>query len=429
MTVRFTRTLLLVLAGASASTILFSGTANADRRSGAPIIYGEQTSSRSEQTFQARSRVPAQVPVATPSATRQADPKSRRLEFRYPDQPDVFYGAGGPRAAQAGDAPLAFSSAQAAIDVQEARQYAALPPANFPQASLPQPKVQTDPAITAGGFDARAAAARVAGQSMQVQPKSIRITAKTPSAASPVGKPLTLSRVRANREAPVSEETGRAGMYTDGFDGRPTANGEIFDNSAMTAAHPSLPLPSLVQVINQQNGREIVVRVNDRGPFAGDRIMDLSARAASMLGFGAGQTVQVEVRYLGPAPVMQAPQLAASQAVQEEEMTPFTPAPIQLAAYGEPSLGVADPINVMVPGPVATGNVYIQAGSFADIGNAQRLNAALGRRLPVEIREARVHNADYFRVMVGPFDTRAQAEVYRAHLSQAGIADGFVVVR
>ena len=419
MTVRITRTMLLALTSASAAVMLFAGSANADKRRGAPIVYAGQGGSQTAPAAQTQ----ATQPNYSAPASGAVDSKSRRVEFRYPDQPDVYYGAGGPRAASTNDAPMAFSSAKSAIASQQAQQYAMLPAPVQPQA-----RMQRDPAISSGGFDARAAAAQIANQ-QPVRP--IRVTATAPQAAKAVGQPLTLSRVRANRNAPISEETGRGGTYTEGFDGRPTANGEIFDNTAMTAAHPSLPLPSLVQVINQQNGREIVVRVNDRGPFAGDRIMDLSERAANMLGFNVGQTAQIRVRYLGPAPVMQAPQSIASQAVQEEEMTPFSAPPVQSVAYSEPSLGVPDPFSAMTPTPktASTGNIYIQVGSFADIGNAQRLNAALGRKLPVEIQEARVNNADYFRVMIGPFATREQAEIYRAHLAQAGITQGLIVAR
>ncbi len=421
MTVRFTRTMLLALASASASALLFTGTANADRQNAAPIVFGEQSGAPATQTYQTQ---PSAVSSA-PSAAVQANPKSKRLEFRYPDQPDVYYGNQGPRSAQATDAPMAFSSSTAAIGRQQARQYAALP-----EPVMPEPAYKKDPAITSGGFDARAAAARVTEQ-RTATPQPIRVTAMAPAVAQPVGRPLTLSRVNANQDATMSEESGKAGVYADGFEGRPTANGEIFEGSAMTAAHPTLPLPSLVQVINQSNGREIVVRVNDRGPFAGGRIMDLSEHAADMLGIHGNQTANVRVRYLGPAPVKQVPQVAASRAVQEEALAPFAAAPVQTVEYTQPNLGVADPVQAMQPAPVkaANGNVFIQAGSFADIGNAQRLTSALGRQLPVEIQEARVRNADYFRVMIGPFQTRQQAEVYRAHLRQSGITDGLIVAQ
>ncbi|MCF6328978.1 MAG: septal ring lytic transglycosylase RlpA family protein [Henriciella sp.] len=419
MTVRFTRTLLPALASASAAVLLFAGTANADRRSAAPIVFGEQTGAPATQTYQRQYSASSHAP----SATVQANPKSKRLEFRYPDQPDVYYGNDGPRTGQITDTPMAFSSSTAAIGSQAARQYAALP-----EPVMPEPEYSMDQAITPGGFDARAAAARVAERRANTIPQPIRVTATTPTVAQPVGRPLTLSRVNANQDATMSEETGKAGVYADGFEGRPTANGEIFDGSAMTAAHPTLPLPSLVQVINQSNGREIVVRVNDRGPFAGGRIMDLSERAADMLGIRGEQTANVRVRYLGPAPVKQVPQLAA-RAVQEDSLAAVVAAPVQSIAFKEPSLGVPDPVQTMQAPPVkvADGNVFIQAGSFADIGNAQRLTHALGRQLPVEIQEARVRNADYFRVMIGPFQTREQAEVYRAHLRQSGISDGLIV--
>ena len=204
----------------------------------------------------------------------------------------------------------------------------------------------------------------------------------------------------------------------------------------MTAAHPNLPLPSLVQVTNQTNGREIVVRVNDRGPFAGGRIIDLSERAAGSLGLQEGQTANVRIRYLGPAPVSRVADADVQPAVREEAMPAFqTAKPVQVAEYPATSVRAqtaltarATPAVRSAPQkPVANGNVFIQAGSFSDIGNAQRLTDALGRRLPVEIQQARVRGADYFRVLIGPFSTRQQAETYRAHLAEQGITQGFLV--
>jgi rare lipoprotein A len=96
-------------------------------------------------------------------------------------------------------------------------------------------------------------------------------------------------------------ETGVASWYGAAFHGRKTANGEVYDMHAISAAHPTLPLPSLVRVTNLQNGRSIVVRINDRGPFAKRRIIDLSRRAAWELGFKDQGTTDVEVVYLGLA--------------------------------------------------------------------------------------------------------------------------------
>lgn len=104
-------------------------------------------------------------------------------------------------------------------------------------------------------------------------------------------------------EESIPSERGKAKVSTGGMNGKPTANGEIIDETAMTAAHPSLPLPSLVQVINEDNGREIVVRVNDRGPFDGKHILELSPHASSVLGMKDGQPANVVVNYLGPPPM------------------------------------------------------------------------------------------------------------------------------
>jgi rare lipoprotein A len=96
-------------------------------------------------------------------------------------------------------------------------------------------------------------------------------------------------------------EIGVASWYGHPFHGRKTANGEVYDMHGMTAAHPTLPLPSVARVTNLENGRSVTVRVNDRGPFAKKRIIDLSRRAAWELGFKDQGTAKVEVVYLGLA--------------------------------------------------------------------------------------------------------------------------------
>lgn len=97
--------------------------------------------------------------------------------------------------------------------------------------------------------------------------------------------------------------TGVASWYGKLFHGRLTANGEVYDMHALTAAHPTLPLPSYVHVTNLENGHDIIVRVNDRGPYAHNRIIDMSREAARVLGFEHRGTAKVRVRYLGPAPI------------------------------------------------------------------------------------------------------------------------------
>ncbi len=113
-------------------------------------------------------------------------------------------------------------------------------------------------------------------------------------------------------EDPTYSKTGIASWYGSQFHGRLTANGEIFDMNRLSAAHTTLPLPSMVEVTNLENGRSILVRVNDRGPFAHDRIIDMSREGARRLGFEQQGTARVRVRYAGPAPLNgDAPKFAA----------------------------------------------------------------------------------------------------------------------
>ncbi|HEY9216578.1 MAG TPA: septal ring lytic transglycosylase RlpA family protein, partial [Phenylobacterium sp.] len=105
------------------------------------------------------------------------------------------------------------------------------------------------------------------------------------------------------REQPDYQEEGIASWYGPGFHQKATANGEIFDQALVSAAHTTLPLPSLVEVTNLENGRKLEVRVNDRGPFVGGRVIDLSQEAARRLGFEGKGTARVRVRYLGRAPL------------------------------------------------------------------------------------------------------------------------------
>lgn len=118
-----------------------------------------------------------------------------------------------------------------------------------------------------------------------------------------VGKPYKIAGKRYfPREYRAGHtQVGRASWYGDAFHGRKTANGEIYDMSSITAAHPTMPLPSYARVTNRKNGRSIIVRVNDRGPFHGGRVMDLSKRVADLLDFRRAGTAVIKVEYLRPA--------------------------------------------------------------------------------------------------------------------------------
>ena len=119
-----------------------------------------------------------------------------------------------------------------------------------------------------------------------------------------VGKPyMVAGREYVPQEDVNYSAVGLASWYGDDFHGRYTANGEIFDMNSISAAHPTLPLPSYVRVTNLANHRSIVVRVNDRGPYVGNRVIDVSVRTAKLLGFYGNGLAKVKVEYVGRAPL------------------------------------------------------------------------------------------------------------------------------
>src|SRR6266478_1763721 len=119
-----------------------------------------------------------------------------------------------------------------------------------------------------------------------------------------VGKPYTVAgRVYVPEEDTGYREEGMASWYGDDFHGRLTANGEIFDMASLTAAHPTLPLPSYARVTNLTNGKSLIVRVNDRGPYHGNRLIDVSNRAAELLEFKGNGVARVRVEYVARAPL------------------------------------------------------------------------------------------------------------------------------
>ena len=119
-----------------------------------------------------------------------------------------------------------------------------------------------------------------------------------------VGKPYTVAgRVYVPEEDVNYREEGLASWYGDDFHGRLTANGEVFDMASLTAAHPTLPMPCYARVTNLANGKSLIVRVNDRGPYHGNRLMDVSSRAAELLEFKGNGVARVRVEYVGPAPL------------------------------------------------------------------------------------------------------------------------------
>jgi len=176
------------------------------------------------------------------------------------------------------------------------------------------------------------------------------------------------------KDDPDYDAKGVGSWYGEQFHNRRTANGEVFDMDLPSAAHTTLPLPSLVEVTNLDNGRKMIVRVNDRGPFVENRVIDLSRAAAEQLGYRRQGVARVRVRYVGPAPksafdgrqyaqtgVSQPRPQSSVEAVESPRAWPSDPAPV-----------VAAP-----PASVRQANFRVQAGSFANRENAERAVAEL----------------------------------------------------
>lgn len=238
---------------------------------------------------------------------------------------------------------------------------------------------------------------------------------------------------------PGYQQTGTASWYGSDFQGRRTASGETFDQAALTAAHPTLPIPSLVQVTNLENGREVIVRVNDRGPFTGERLIDLSRGAANVLGFEQAGHARVHVRYLGPAPRRvnadgaPAPESvhAPASAPQPAEEGPSSLLPSQPMGAAELAGGPVEdrPVFTPVRAPVI-GSFFVQVGAYSDPVNAQRVRDAVSAAGPVVVdTRTTASGAELFRVRVGPWASREEADSARRTLSTLGYAESVVAAR
>lgn len=211
---------------------------------------------------------------------------------------------------------------------------------------------------------------------------------------------------------PGYSQVGQASWYGPTFHGQRAANGDTFDQEALTAAHPTLPLNSLVQVTNLENGKEAIVRVIDRGPFVGERLIDLSHGAAVVLGFEQAGQARVNVRYLGPAPRRVAADSAA------ESVSP-------VRSLAGPASLLPPPINA-----AASDGFLVQVGAFADRDNAQRVQAAVEAAGPVSVDMRRTASGtDLYRVRVGPFASREEASAAQAALAELGYGEAVLAAR
>ncbi|MDR0248011.1 MAG: septal ring lytic transglycosylase RlpA family protein, partial [Burkholderiales bacterium] len=200
---------------------------------------------------------------------------------------------------------------------------------------------------------------------------------------------------------------GTASWYGKKFHGNKTSTGEIYDMFAMSAAHPTLPLPSYARVTNVANGKSVVVRVNDRGPFLHNRLIDLSYAAAYRIGVAASGTGEVVVETVLPGALVATPIAAAP----ESPAVPVVPA--------APAAVTAQPPDAALQ-TVGSG-VIVQLGVFADAVNAEIFLTHVQGLLDATNYNAHIQQRDdgKYRVFIGPYPQRADAQQVAAHLNEA----------
>ena len=281
------------------------------------------------------------------------------------------------------------------------------------------------------------------------------VTRQEPQVTGPykVGKPYQVGGVWYYPQADYSyDETGIASWYGPGFHTKATANGETYDENDLTAAHKTLPMPSLVRVTNLENGRSIVVRINDRGPFVNNRIIDMSRRGAQLLGFEQNGTAKVRVQVMKDESMMiaakassqggdvfsPAPQAAPAGSVTAQALPPAGGAAAATAPVQATQAPKASAIgNVQVPKPtgqvsvvpVKPSNIFIQAGSFLRQQNAQQLQMKLtnlGHQ--TRITQFTLNQQRFYRVQLGPIGSVDEADALLQKLIDNGHPDARIAV-
>ena len=258
-----------------------------------------------------------------------------------------------------------------------------------------------------------------------------------------VGKPYAINGVWYSPAVDYRYvETGVASWYGPQFHRKRTANGQIFDMNAVTAAHRTLPLPSIVRVTNLQNGRSIKVLVNDRGPFARGRIIDVSRRTAQLLGFERQGTAPVRVEIVAEesrriALIAQgrgADDIAVA-ATQPVAVAATQPVPVAAAPAAPPiaapreAVALAPVPPTVTTVPVAGGTrLFVQAGAFVQRTLADRTQQALAPIAPTQVVEATVGDRLFYRVRVGPLDSVADGDRILDRVVDSGYPGARLVV-
>jgi rare lipoprotein A len=286
-------------------------------------------------------------------------------------------------------------------------------------------------------------------------------TGTAPGGVYKVGKPYAIDGVWYYPKVDYAyDETGIASWYGPKFHGKYTADGEVFDQNALTAAHRTLPLPTIVRVTNLENGRSMKLRVNDRGPFAHGRIIDVSRRAAQLLGFERNGTARVRVQVVegesrliasrmqgGPDGQALDTPIVNEDAARKPGVVAqnLAPPPGGQSATGGPVIADREPVVVAsrdsmidaapkpLDGRVAVGaaestRLFVQVGAFTEYQNAYQVAARLKPVGNVSITSAIVDGKEFFRVRFGPLASVAQADRLLEGAIRYGYPDSRVVV-
>jgi rare lipoprotein A len=217
-------------------------------------------------------------------------------------------------------------------------------------------------------------------------------------------------RYHVMKESTGYVERGPASWYGKKFHGRKTANGETYNMYAMTAAHKTLPIPSYLKVTNLDNGKSVVVRVNDRGPFHGNRIIDLSYAAASKLGFAQNGVGNVELRAIEPG--------------EPKTITASLPnATAQKATAAAPMTSAA-------PASAASNQLFLQLGSFISQHNAESLRAklALNNVTTAAVQRTEVDRKNIYRVRIGPIASIEEADSLASRIHKLGMGVPSIII-
>ena len=219
-------------------------------------------------------------------------------------------------------------------------------------------------------------------------------------------------------------EEGMASWYGNKFHGRKTSNGETYDMYGMTAAHKTLPIPAYVRVTNLANGRQIIVRVNDRGPFHGGRIIDLSYAGAKKLGYHQHGTARVRVDAIDPVNFQR--NSVSVPTLHQQVNKPKQELPQQAVSSAAPSV-LATGLAVTAEKPV--GEPFLQVGVYSSMSSARQLQEQLSAMTdyPVSVRRFELIEAPVFKVWIGPIVDPLQMVALRERLIEQGRHKPFVV--